>query len=60
MGCAGAVTAGACVLCAAGTYQTGSGPLWQHIDAPETNKLVDVKFKFDIDKVDFVDKLFTG
>jgi hypothetical protein len=29
MGCAGAVTAGACVLCAAGTYQTGSGPSWQ-------------------------------
>ena len=26
LGCAGAVTAGACVLCAAGTYQTGSGP----------------------------------
>ena len=25
LGCAGAVTAGACVLCAAGTYQTGSG-----------------------------------
>ena len=25
-GCAGAVTVGACVLCAAGTYQTGSGP----------------------------------
>ncbi len=28
--CAGAVTAGACVFCVAGTYQTGSGPPWQH------------------------------
>jgi hypothetical protein len=27
---AGAATAGECVLCAAGTYQTGSGPPWQH------------------------------
>ncbi len=26
LGYAGAVSAGACVLCAAGTYQTGSGP----------------------------------
>ena len=26
VGSAGAVTAGACVLCVAGTYQTGSGP----------------------------------
>jgi hypothetical protein len=26
LGCAGAATAEACVLCAAGTYQTGSGP----------------------------------
>jgi hypothetical protein len=26
LGFAGAVTAGACVLCAAGTYHTGSGP----------------------------------
>ena len=26
MGCAGAVTAGTCVLCYSGTYQTGSGP----------------------------------
>ena len=30
LGCAGAVTAGACVQCAAGSYQTGSGPPWQH------------------------------
>ena len=28
-GRAGAATAGACVLCAAGTYQPGSGPPWQ-------------------------------
>ncbi len=33
--CAGAVTAGACALCAAGTYQSGSGPPWPlfHFDA---------------------------
>jgi hypothetical protein len=31
LGCAGAVTAGTCVLCAAGTYQTGSGPPQQQI-----------------------------
>jgi hypothetical protein len=30
LGCAGAVQPEACVLCAAGTYQTGSGPLWQN------------------------------
>ena len=24
------MTAGACVLCRAGTYQTGSGPFWKH------------------------------
>ena len=30
LGFAGAVTAGACVLCAAGTYQTESGPPGQH------------------------------
>jgi hypothetical protein len=30
LGCAGVVTAGACVLCAAGTYQTGSGASCQH------------------------------
>ena len=31
LGFSGAVTAGACVLCAAGTYQTGSGPPRQRI-----------------------------
>jgi hypothetical protein len=25
MGCAGATSSGACILCQAGTYQTGSG-----------------------------------
>ena len=30
LGFAGAVTADACILCAAGTYQTGSGPPRQH------------------------------
>ena len=31
LGGAGAVTPGACVLCSAGTYQTGSGPPWHGV-----------------------------
>jgi hypothetical protein len=39
---AGAVTAGECIFCVAGTYQDGSGPPLQHGSSFDDQRIVDV------------------